>query len=58
MATESEPQKTVTTCPECKQRITLKGQVKLGRRLACAHCGAKLKVIKTDPLKLGLAYAA
>jgi lysine biosynthesis protein LysW len=58
MTAKSEPQKTATACPECRQRIALRGKVELGRRLACAHCGAELKVIKTEPLRLGMAYGA
>jgi hypothetical protein len=30
----------------------------LGRRFTCIHCGAELKVVKTEPLKLGRAYTA
>ena len=58
MATRDESQKAVTTCPECGQRIALKGKADLGRRFACMHCGAELKVVKTEPLKLGMVYAA
>ena len=58
MTSTGEPQKTLTACPECRQKIALSGRVERGRRVACIHCGAELKVVKTDPLKLGLAYAA
>ena len=56
MTSQDEPHKAVTACPDCGHRIALKGKPELGRRVACAHCGAELKVIKTDPLKLGKAY--
>ena len=58
MATKNEAEKTVTACPDCGQRIALKGKVERGRRFACTHCGAELKIVKTEPLKLGRAYAA
>jgi len=58
MVTENEPQKAVTACPDCGQRIALKGKTELGRRFTCTHCGAELKVVKTEPLKLGRAYTA
>jgi lysine biosynthesis protein LysW len=58
MATKNEPQKAVTVCPDCGQRIALKGKPEFGRRFTCIHCGADLKVVRTEPLKLGRAYAA
>jgi lysine biosynthesis protein LysW len=49
-------QKAVAACPECGNRIVLKGQANLGHKVVCLHCYAELKVIATLPLKLGLAY--
>jgi lysine biosynthesis protein LysW len=58
MVTKNEPQKAITACPDCGQRIALKGKVEPGRRFTCIHCGVELKVVKAEPLKLGRAYAA
>jgi hypothetical protein len=30
----------------------------LGQRFTCIHCGAELKIVKTEPVRLGRAYAA
>jgi lysine biosynthesis protein LysW len=58
MAAKNEPQKVVTACPDCGQSIALKGKTEPGRRFTCIHCGAELKVVKANPLKLGMAYGA
>jgi lysine biosynthesis protein LysW len=57
MVAKNASEKTVTACPDCGQRIALKGIVGPGRRFVCTHCGAELKVVKTEPLKLGRGYA-
>jgi DNA-directed RNA polymerase subunit RPC12/RpoP len=56
MAAQGKSQKTVTVCPACGQRIVLRGSVEANRRLVCSHCGTDLKVLKTEPVKLGKAY--
>ena len=58
MVAKNERQKAVTSCPDCGQRIALKGRSELGRRFTCMRCGAELKVVKTEPLRLGRTYAA
>ena len=35
--------------------IALRGKVKTGRRPICVHLGTDLRVVETDPLKLGRA---
>jgi lysine biosynthesis protein LysW len=56
MTVKDTTRKAVTACPECGQRIALTGRPELGRRLVCTHCGAELKVVEREPLRLGKAY--
>ena len=56
MAAKDESQKTAAVCPACGQKIVLKGRVEVNRRLVCIHCGTDLRVLKTEPVKLGKAY--
>jgi len=58
MDTKGQSQKTFTSCPVCGQRIAIKGEPGTARRFACTHCGAELKVINADPLKLGTVHRA
>jgi len=43
-------------CPDCGETITLKGSVRLGQEVVCAHCDAELEVVETDPLELDWVY--
>jgi lysine biosynthesis protein LysW len=58
MSTTDGSQKALTACPDCGQKIAVKGRAGLGRRFTCIHCGAELKVVHVGPLKLGRAYVA
>ena len=42
--------------PDCGATITLKGPIKVGRRVACTHCEADLEVVETIPLELDWYY--
>lgn len=56
MDTKGPSQKTFTSCPVCGQKIAIRGEPGTDRRFACTHCGAELKVVKTDPLRLGMPH--
>jgi lysine biosynthesis protein LysW len=56
MVAKDESQRTATVCPACGQKIVLRGRVEANRRLVCMHCGTDLKVVQTEPVKLGRAY--
>lgn len=56
MDTKGELKKVFTSCPECGQKIAIRGEPGTDRRFACAHCGAELKVVRTDPLSLGMVH--
>jgi alpha-aminoadipate carrier protein LysW len=43
-------------CPDCGQKITLKGPVVLGQEVVCPHCEAELEVVETEPVELDWAY--
>lgn len=55
VTTRTESQRAVTACPDCGQKIALKGKAEPGRRFTCIQCGAELKVEQREPLKLGRA---
>ena len=42
----------VASCPDCGERITLKGRIYLGRSAICPNCDAELQVTSTSPLEL------
>ena len=48
--------KTVRTgtaeCPDCGDKVTLKGPIRIGRRVTCPHCEADLEVVETIPMEL------
>lgn len=46
------PNITVAACPDCGEKITLKGKVEYGRRVACPNCEAELKVVEANPVEL------
>ena len=52
----AQTQTTLATCPECKQRIRLRGKVFWGRKVACPNCETQLAVIETAPVQFGWAY--
>jgi len=39
-------------CPDCGEKITLRGSVHIGREVICPNCDAELEVVETDPLQL------
>ena len=45
-----------TTCPDCGEKISLKGTIRMGQEVICPHCDAELEVVETDPVELDWAY--
>lgn len=39
-------------CPDCGEKITLRGSIHIGREVVCPNCDAELEVVETDPLEL------
>lgn len=42
-------------CLECQAQITAEPDVQVGEVITCPECSSDLEVIKTKPVKLGLA---
>ncbi len=46
----------VAVCPDCGEKITLRGTIRLGREVICPNCDAELEVVETEPLELDWIY--
>ena len=53
---ETAPKRAVADCPDCGERITIKGPIVLGRKIVCPHCDAELEIVETDPIELDWAF--
>ena len=54
--TEATKRVVTATCPDCGEKITLRGAVRIGQDVICPNCEAELEVIETDPVELDWAY--
>ena len=43
-------------CPDCGEKITLRGTIEVGQRVTCPECSADLEVISTSPVELDWVY--
>ena len=43
-------------CPDCGERVAIRGAVHVGQEITCPHCDAILEVVDTDPVELDWAY--
>lgn len=43
-------------CPECDELVPLTAPIKLGQRVRCPSCEARLIAIRLDPLELDWAF--
>ena len=43
-------------CPDCGEKITLVGEIRLGKQVVCPNCEAELEVVETEPVELDWAY--
>jgi lysine biosynthesis protein LysW len=54
---QKDTSKTVTArCPDCGEKIALRGEVYLGRKIVCPDCETELEVVETSPLQLDWLY--
>jgi lysine biosynthesis protein LysW len=42
----------VATCAECDEEIEISDRSRIGQRVICPNCGARLDVANTSPLEL------
>lgn len=46
----------VATCVECDEEITIGGRPRLGQKVICSNCSARLEVVNISPLEVDWAY--
>lgn len=46
----------VATCAECDEEIEVSDRARVGQRVMCPNCGARLEVVSSNPLELDPAY--
>jgi lysine biosynthesis protein LysW len=56
MAQKETSQAVFARCPDCGEKIALRGEVYLGRKVICPDCDAELEVVETSPLQLDWLY--
>jgi alpha-aminoadipate carrier protein LysW len=56
VASRPPRQATTATCPDCGEKVTLRGEIRLGQEVICPNCDAELEVVETDPVELDWAY--
>ena len=42
---QARTQTAIVTCPDCGEKITLKGAICIGLSVRCPNCGAELEVV-------------
>jgi len=43
-------------CPDCGEKVPLKGKIMVGQLVICPKCEAELEVVETIPLELDFVY--
>jgi lysine biosynthesis protein LysW len=56
MITKNTVKAETAECPDCGEKVTMQGSVKIGQRVTCPHCQADLEVVETIPLELDWYY--
>lgn len=46
----------LATCAECDEEIEVSERARIGQRVVCSNCGARLEVVSTNPLELDPGY--
>jgi hypothetical protein len=54
--TNKVPTQNRALCPDCGERVTVRGSIRIGLEVICPHCDAVLQVIDVDPVELDWAY--
>jgi len=49
---KTRTQTAIVTCPDCGDKIVLKGLIHVGRQVLCESCEAKLEVVSMTPVKV------
>jgi lysine biosynthesis protein LysW len=44
------------TCPDCGDKIALRGTIRMGQKVVCPNCDAELEVVETEPVELDWVY--
>ena len=48
----TEIQTAIVTCPDCGEKIMLKGIIQIGQKVFCRNCEADLEVVDLYPVEL------
>ena len=46
----------IATCAECDEEIEVSDRSRVGQRVVCSNCCARLEVVSTNPLELDPGY--
>lgn len=49
-------QTTKATCPDCGEKIAIRGTIRIGQEVICPNCDAELEIVETEPVELDWAY--
>jgi lysine biosynthesis protein LysW len=44
------------TCIECDEEIAISGRPRLGMKVVCSHCGARLEIVNLAPVEVDWAF--
>jgi len=56
MGQKTAPQVAIATCPDCGEKISIQGEIRLGREVTCPNCEAELEIVETVPVELDWVY--
>ena len=56
MVVKRETETEIAECPDCGEKVTVRGPIKIGKRVTCPHCEADLEVVETIPVELDWYY--
>ena len=56
MDPKTTAQTTKATCPDCGEKIPVRGTIRIGQEVICPHCDAELEIVETEPVELDWAY--
>lgn len=56
MVGKSIAQAVTAQCPDCGNKISLRGPFRIGQQVVCPECDAELEIVETDPVELDWVY--